>query len=167
MEKAFTCEQQKEKIGKYQFRIKKILRDAVHHQSKARVWLAWNDVLVMPNPENQGKCKPKKRNRRDDFDDLEAEYAEIVAEMENDFTGKTTGKTKPSGKGHFNPNCSAKLPFSVVDKLERVCSKMMAAVWDSSNVQHCRKRGAWELRSRGLMQSLGAMKKACRKSSNK
>lgn len=39
---------------------------------------------------------------------------------------------------------------------------MMSAVWSSSNVANCRKRGAWELRSRSLMQSLGQMKKVCR-----
>ena len=48
--------------------------------------------------ETQGKCKAKKRSRRDDFDDLEADFDEIVAEMDNDFSGKTGAKTKPSGE---------------------------------------------------------------------
>ena len=46
-------------MGKFQFRIKKILRDALHHEKK-------------------GKCTPKKkRNRRDDFDELEADFEKI------------------------------------------------------------------------------------------
>ena len=55
----------------------------------------------------------------------------------------------------------------VVDKLERICVKMMAAVWDSKEVEHCGKRGAWELRSRGLMQALGNMKNLCRRKNKK
>ena len=87
MEKAFDCDPPKSKIGKYQFRIKKILRDAVHHQSK-------------------GKCvEKKKRVRRDVFDDLEAEFVQIEQELESDgFSGKTSDrKVKPSGKLQYVP----------------------------------------------------------------
>lgn len=59
MDKALDCDPPKSKIGKYKFRIAKILRDAVHHEKK-------------------GKCKGKKsRTRRDDFDDLEADFEKI------------------------------------------------------------------------------------------
>ena len=61
MDRAIDCDPPKSKIGKYKFRIAKILRDAVHHEKK-------------------GKCKEtKSRNRRESFDELEADFEKIKA----------------------------------------------------------------------------------------
>jgi len=75
MEKAMVCEPPAGKIGKYNYRLEKVLRDAQHHL-------------------NVGKCDADSgygnggyRRRRDTEEELEAEFAQLMEEIDSDVDG--------------------------------------------------------------------------------
>ena len=107
---------------------------------------------------NVGKCSPKsgggypsgpyRRRRQAEEEELESEFAALKAEMDADFDGKATyGGSTPKQ--------------SQVNKLEGLCRKFMATVWNDPTIQDCPKLGAWENRSRGLLDDMAAMKNVC------
>ncbi|CAG5105697.1 Oidioi.mRNA.OKI2018_I69.chr1.g2371.t1.cds [Oikopleura dioica] len=132
MEKSMTCQPPSGKLGKYQYRISKLVNDAVWHY-------------------NEGKCDPRSagygyRKRRQA--DLDAEFDAIMAEIEdNDF----------DGKGYGYPST----PLKYLNKLEAVCEKSFKALYNAPELQDCPKLGAWENRSEELLADLTAMKKVC------
>lgn len=142
MGKAMTCEPPSEKIGKYTFRLDKVLLDAKHHL-------------------NTGKCDPDMgdgyggpayRKRRETVDDLNAEFDALMQEMaENDddaFTGKQYGS--PASQNQLK-------------KLEGLCQKFIDQVFNDDSLADCKKLGAWTRRANGLMKDLVAMKNVCLK----
>ena len=103
---------------------------------------------------NIGKCSPKSaeyggssyRKRRQA--DMESEFDAIRSEMEDDFEGKASyGGSTPKP--------------SLVNKLDTLCRKFMATVWNDPTIQDCPKLGAWENRSKALLDDMTAMKNIC------
>ena len=89
------------------------------------------------------------RKRRDDETDaLDAEFDAARQELEDDFAEKGYAGSAPKP--------------ATVDRLENICRKYMATVWNAKEIQDCKKLGAWEKRSKGLLDDLTAMKNVCR-----
>lgn len=141
MEKAMFCEPPIGKKGKYGFRLNKVMMDAVHH------------VKI-------GKCDPEMpdspyRRRRDaETDALDAEFEAAKQDLEDAFAEKGQG-----GSAAPKPQ--------VVDRLEGICRKYLATVWNAAEVQDCKKLGAWEARTQGLLDHMSAMKNVCRNQDSK
>ena len=113
---------------------------------------------------NRRKCSGKRvvsygsyRRRRGAFDDaLAAEFEAVRAELEAD-----SGEF--SEKGKYDNTGSKRAPKpKLVDRLENICRKYMANVWNAQEVENCKKLGAWERRSKGLLDHLTVMKNVCR-----
>ena len=109
---------------------------------------------------SRGKCASGKsanynsyRRRRRDIDELEEEFAKVKEEIE-------VADDEFSAKGYGNGN-SAPKP-QVIDRLENICRKYMATVWNASEVENCKKLGSWERRSKGLLNDLTVMKNVCK-----
>ena len=103
---------------------------------------------------NIGKCAPRdadgyayrKRRQADESD--EEQFNDIISELDSGFDGKGYGKGNPP-----KPN--------LLNKLDSLCRKFMATVWNAQEVKDCPKLGAWENRSKGLLDDLTAMKNIC------
>ena len=103
---------------------------------------------------NIGKCAPKddssylyrKRRQADQSD--EEQFDSIISELDSGFDGKGYG-----GGNAPKPN--------LLNKLDTLCRKFMATVWNAQEVQDCPKLGAWENRSKGLLDDMTAMKNIC------
>lgn len=107
---------------------------------------------------NIGKCTKdvaapmagyRKRRQADDLESLyESQFNQIRSEMDDEFEGKATyGGSTPKA--------------SLVNKLEGLCRKFMATVWNDPTIQDCPKLGAWENRSQALLDDMTAMKNIC------
>merc|ERR1712110_784142 len=122
------------KISKYTFRLNKVMYDAVHHYNIGKC-----------TPRNADSGSPYRKRRQADLD---AEFDAIQAEMDDEFEGKATyGGSTPKP--------------SQVNKLDNLCRKFMATVWNDPTLQDCPKLGAWENRSKALLDDLTAMKNVC------
>jgi hypothetical protein len=140
MEKVMTCEPPAGKIPKYTHRLSAVFLDAVHHLSI-------------------GKCEAKDamassyRKRRDDDDQIDAEFdalmAEIAAAEAADFTGKTNGGKK-------------KIPESQLNKLGKLCKQSTDAVLKSKELTECKKLGAWKNRADHLLNDIDIMRNVCK-----
>ena len=159
MEKAMFCEPPSGKQGKYAFRMNKVSRLDYIFNTKDYIKIMYDAV----HHNNRNKCSGKRivnygsyRRRRDAIDDaLAAEFEQVRAQIEaesNDFTEK--GKYGESPKRAPRPK--------LVDRLENICRKYMANVWNAQEVENCKKLGAWERRSKGLLDHLTLMKNVCR-----
>ena len=105
-----------------------------------------------------GKCADKSVNnynsyrRKRDIDELEEEFAQIRDEMnaeDEEFSGKGYTGVRPPKP-------------ATLDRLENICRKYMATVWNAEEVKNCPKLGSWERRSKGLLNDLTVMKNICK-----
>ena len=108
-----------------------------------------------------GKCADKSVNnynsyrRKRDIDELEEEFAQIREEMnaeDEEFSGKGYSGVRPPKP-------------ATLDRLENICRKYMATVWNAEEVKNCPKLGSWERRSKGLLNDLTVMKNVCKNQS--
>ena len=108
-----------------------------------------------------GKCADKSVNnynsyrRKRDIDELEEEFAQIRDEMnaeDEEFSGKGYTGVRPPKP-------------ATLDRLENICRKYMATVWNAEEVKNCPKLGSWERRSKGLLNDLTVMKNVCKNQS--
>jgi len=135
MEKAMVCDPPAGKIGKYNYRLEKVLKDAQHHLKV-------------------GKCDVDSgygggyRRRRDTEEELEAEFAQLMEEIDSDdgFSGKQYGSAANQ---------------SQVNKLESLCSKFINLALADDSLATCGKLGAWQKRADQIFGDLVAMKNVC------
>jgi len=135
MEKAMVCDPPAGKIGKYNYRLEKVLKDAQHHLKV-------------------GKCDVDSgygggyRRRRDTEEELEAEFAQLMEEIDSDdgFSGKQYGSAANQ---------------SQVNKLESLCSKFINLALADDSLATCGKLGAWQKRADQVFGDLVAMKNVC------
>merc|ERR1712147_242309 len=120
MEKAMVCAP--DKIGKYNFRLEKVLKDAQHHLKVGKC-----DV-------DSGYGNGGYRRRRDTEEELEAEFAALMDEIDSDdgFSGKNYGSAANQ---------------SQVNKLESLCSKFINLALADDSLATCGKLGAWQKRA--------------------
>jgi len=142
MEKALVCEPPSEKIGKYTFRLDKVLLDAKHHLKVGKC------DPMMEGGYGQGGY----RRRRETLDELNAEFDAVMAEIaENDddaFTGKQYGSQASQGQ---------------LNKLQGLCERFIKQVFNDDSLADCPKLGAWQNRSSALFADMVAMKNVCLK----
>jgi len=142
MEKALVCEPPSEKIGKYTFRLDKVLLDAKHHLKVGKC------DPMMDGGYGQGGY----RRRRETLDELNAEFDAVMAEIaENDddaFTGKQYGSQASQGQ---------------LNKLQGLCERFIKQVFNDDSLADCPKLGAWQNRSSALFADMVAMKNVCLK----
>lgn len=117
--------------------------DSVHHVSRGKC------------ASSKGANNYNSYRRRRDIDELEEEFAKVRDEIE-----ANTADDEFSAKGYGNGN-SAPKP-QVIDRLENICRKYMATVWNAPEVENCKKLGSWERRSKGLLNDLTVMKNVCK-----
>jgi len=141
MEKALVCEPPSEKIGKYTFRLDKVLLDAKHHLKVGKC-----------DPMADGAYGGGYRRRRETLDELNAEFDAVMAEIaENDddaFSGKQYGSQASQGQ---------------LNKLQGLCERFIKQVFNDDSLADCPKLGAWQNRSSALFADMVAMKNVCLK----
>merc|ERR1712228_447260 len=89
------------------------------------------------------------RRRRETEEELEAEFAELVSEMNEGF----------AGKNQYGQMASS----SQLNKLEGLCRKFVNAALNDDSLTECNKLGAWQNRATQLLDDLVAMKNVCLK----
>ena len=50
-----------------------------------------------------------------------------------------------------------------LNRLEGVCNKLVKSFFKNSELEQCKKLGAWQSRANGLLDTIGVMKKICLK----
>merc|ERR1712038_998483 len=138
MNKAMVCHPPSGKIGKYTYRFNKVLLDAKHHLQVGKC----SDDAVYGGGAGY-------RKRRETDEELEAEFAQLVSEMNDGFTGKNQYGNMAS------PN--------QLNKLEGLCRKFVNAALNDDSLSDCGKLGAWQNRATQLLDDLVAMKNVCLK----
>merc|ERR1712110_6593 len=138
MNKAMVCHPPSSKIGKYTYRFDKVLLDAKHH---LKVGKCADDA-----PAYGGSSY---RKRRETDEELEAEFAALVSEMDDGFEGKN----KYGGMASSNQ----------LNKLEGLCRKFVNAALNDDSLTECGKLGAWQKRANQLLDDLVLMKNVCLK----
>merc|ERR1711990_1372178 len=134
MSKAYSCAPPSEKIGKYTFRLDKVLLDAKHHLKVGKC-----DV-------GGGYGGGNYRRKRETQEELEAEFDAVMAEInsnEGGFQGKNYGSSASQGQ---------------LTKLEGLCEKFINAVFNDDSLADCPKLGAWKNRSSAIFEDLVLMK---------
>merc|ERR1712139_219440 len=137
MSKAYSCAPPSEKIGKYTFRLDKVLLDAKHHLKVGKC-----DV-------GGGYGGGNYRRKRETQEELEAEFDAVMAEInsnEGGFQGKNYGSSASQGQ---------------LTKLEGLCEKFINAVFNDDSLADCPKLGAWKNRSSAIFEDLVLMKNVC------
>jgi hypothetical protein len=141
MDKALVCEPPSEKIGKYTFRLDKVLLDAKHHLKVGKC-----------DPMMDGGYAGGYRRRRETLDELNAEFDAVMEEIaQNDddaFTGKQYGSSASQGQ---------------LNKLQGLCERFIKQVFNDDSLADCPKLGAWQNRSSALFADMVAMKNVCLK----
>merc|ERR1712149_15650 len=148
MDKAMYCEPPNGKKSKYVFRLNKIMFDSVHHVSRGKC------------ASGKGANNYNSYRRRRDIDELEEEFANVRDEIEADAASDDDFSAKGYGNGNSAPKPQ------VIDRLENICRKYMATVWNAPEVENCKKLGSWERRSKGLLNDLTIMKNVCKNQVN-
>lgn len=137
MEKAMVCEPPSSKIGKYNFRLEKVLKDAQHHLKVGKC-----------DEKGYGGYDGYRRRRSDEeSEELENEFDTVMQEIaDSGFTGKQYGSSANQ---------------SQLKKLESLCEKFIGVVFKDESLQNCGKLGAWQNRSSQIFDDLVAMKNVC------
>ena len=89
------------------------------------------------------------RRRRETEEELEAEFAQLVSEMNDGFTGKNQYGSMASS--------------NQLNKLEGLCRKFVNAALNDDSLSECSKLGAWQNRATQLLDDLVLMKNVCLK----
>jgi len=141
MEKAMVCEPPSTKIGKYSFRLDKVLLDAKHH-------------LKVGKCDPEGAYSPYRRRREDEdtMESLEQEFNDVMEEInasdDDQFAGKQYGSAASQGQ---------------LNKLEGLCQRFINQVFNDGSLADCAKLGSWKNRSAHIFKDLVLMKNVCLK----